>query len=796
MAASNFTCLTGDNPVSLTDDYQCNTGFFCPNNDKNHPPQYCPPTKQCQATRLLMVKNICTEPQGFYEPSICAPGFYCPPHTTKQLECPSGHYCPTGSEQPLRCNGISACPVGSSGQRQITGLVALLLVDIGLLYFLMHPYIRSLVHRLQKGTAQTSTNNSDTASVQRTGKEKAVEDSDQALSNLEDFVNSSKRGIGLDATRMQIEFDQLGLTLDGSQKEVLKGVTGHAGPGSLLAVMGASGAATFVRVLMGKAKATSGTTSINGTPRNMSDFKKIIGYVPQDDIVLPELTVRENLLHSARVRLPKTWKSGEIGKHVDTLILCLHLSNVQDSLVGDVIKPVISGGQRKRVSIGIELAAAPMVLILDEPTSGLDATSALSIIELLKSLSSLGVTVICIIHQPRHEIFLSLDRVLLLAGGRQIFLGNTKDSANYFRGLGYSIPKECNPADAIIDIISGESQRYMSSAPEYTPRSIEDLAEIWSRREDANNPPTGTDSNQDTDRSVDLEALARSASERGASRLYQVYYCFMRSLTQQTRQIVGFVLEIIVGAIAGLLIGLSVYQLDGFMFQGIYRPPFELLSSSTNYTLVPELGLLNSLAIGLAAAAPGVKTFGEEKTMYWREAASGHSRSAYFVGKILSTFFRIGLSALHFTVFYALLATPIMPFGQLYLAHLLYFYCIYGLACAVSMVVSRQDGPLLAIIGSLIIGIFGGYGPSLSTVKTWHLEWAWRMCPGTWFSEAYFHAHTTPFAYLWDIEAAAKWTGYTLNQLSLDMGMLFIIGTVYRVLAYIGLVFLNRDKQI
>jgi hypothetical protein len=465
---------------------------------------------------------------------------------------------------------------------------------------------------------------------------------------------------------------------------------------------------------------------------------------------------------------------------------CLHLSHVQNSLVGDIIKPVISGGQRKRVSIGIELVAAPMVLVLDEPTSGLDATSALSIVKLLKSLSSLGVTVICIIHQPRQEIFLSLDRVLLLSRGCQVFFGETKDTADYFRALGYSIGSDCNPADAVLDIMSGDAQRYMSEALKTAPLSIEDLAKIWKNSERANHLSPTTRMSLHADAATELEALARSASSRGAPRLRQVYLCLIRSLVQQTRQMVGFFLEIIVGAIAGLMIGLSVYQLDGLLFQGIYRPPFELLSSATNYTLVPELALLNSLAIGLAAAAPGVKTFGEEsksstpfhtlerahdqlETMYWREAASGHSRSAYFVGKIISTLFRIGLSSLHFTVFYALLATPIMPFGQLYLAHLLYFYCIYGLACMVSMVVSRQDGPLLAMIVSLIIGIFGGYGPTLATVKSWHLEWIWRMCPGTWFSEAYFHAHTTPFAYLWDVEAAATWTGYTLDRLGLDL---------------------------
>lgn len=127
---------------------------------------------------------------------------------------------------------------------------------------------------------------------------------------------------------------------------------------------------------MGKTSNTSGVTKVNGVAGNISKYKKIIGYVPQDDIVLPEMTVRENILHSARIRLPSNWKESEIQHHVDILLSCLQLSHVKDSLVGSPGAPVISGGQRKRVSIGMELAAAPMALFLDEPTSGLDVSSS------------------------------------------------------------------------------------------------------------------------------------------------------------------------------------------------------------------------------------------------------------------------------------------------------------------------------------------------------------------------------------------------------------------------------------
>ncbi|KAH6650767.1 hypothetical protein F5144DRAFT_598192 [Chaetomium tenue] len=150
------------------------------------------------------------------------------------------------------------------------------------------------------------------------------------------------------------------------------------------------------------------------------------------------------------------------------------------------------------------------------------------------------------------------------------------------------------------------------------------------------------------------------------------------------------------GAVAGLLIGLPLYQLQGTHFQGAYYTPLALL-----------------LAVGLAAAVLGVRTFGEEKQIYWREASSGHSGLAYYVGKVLATF-------------------------PMFLSNLLSFYCIYGLVSIMSMLVRRKNGPLMVMIVSLIIGVFWGYGPPLYPAKEWHPEWLWRLCPGVWLTEAYF----------------------------------------------------------
>lgn len=309
---------------------------------------------------------------------------------------------------------------------------------------------------------------------------------------------------------------------------------------------------------------------------------------------MPELTVRENILHAARIRLPSHWTNEESALHVDTLMECLNLSHVQDHIVGDQISSAISGGQRKRVSIGIELAAAPMALFLDEPTSGLDATAALSIMQLLKTLSQLGVTIICIIHQPRQEIFDSLDGIHLLGRGRQLYHGNAHQLAIYFTSLGFDISERSNIADMVLDIISDHSNIYNKSGQRV---DVHDLAEHWRSKAPAivEIHPTGNTSESQ----AQLDVLSRSASSRGASWLKQVQLCFVRSMKQQWRQRTSFLLEISVGAIAGLLIGLSLYQLGGRNFQGIYWPPFELLSSAVSYTLVPQIGLLCSLSIGM-----------------------------------------------------------------------------------------------------------------------------------------------------------------------------------------------------
>ena len=801
------------------------------NNTETLLPTYCPPFPQAQVARLA---GAATPPMGPYEPALCAQGSYCPPPGNRQILCPAGSYCPRGAYKPLKCSFSAVCPAGSSVDRPVFPLVALVLLDLWILLATSatkciwgrrksNPGKRQKVKRPDHGlpfstrdsrskqyrTLSESNSNenfhleSRISGVRRanTGflavmdNEFSFEEEDGGLildentdPDIEQFVQSLSRSTVASSFGLSFGFENLVFQPKRSKKPILSGVSGEIKSGTLVGVMGASGAgkSTFINVLMGSQAHTGGITKVNGSPGTIAKYKKIIGYVPQDDIVLPDLTVRENILHSARVRLPADWEENHIQMHVDILLRCLNLFHVKDSLVGDTGASVISGGQRKRVSIGIELAAAPMALFLDEPTSGLDSTSASSIIMTLKALSHLGITVVTIIHQPRHEIFDALDSLLLLGEGRLLYSGQQTDVQEYFEQCGFSFPKEGNIADQIMDIIGGQGKLYKRSGE----TSVSSLTEQWSYRQ-ANlkhvQPMVGPSP-------AEVAALRKTVIMRGAPWYRQIYFCLNRSLLQQYRRRSSLYFEIGVAALAGFLLGLAQISAKGNDFRGIYLHPYELLSSSTDFASIPELSLLVALAIGLTASSPGVKVFGEEKLIYLREASSGHNRFAYYIGKVLSTFPRMFLANLHFTVFFIILATPKISWSASCIANLLYFYCIYGLASCVSMITRPEDGPLIATMASLIVGIISGVSPTLRVATSWHMQWLWRMSPGTWLAEGYFTQNVTPYAYLYQIGMAAKSTGYTLDRFGLDLAMLFLLGSLYRVLAFVGLRVFNRRR--
>ncbi|KXJ88854.1 hypothetical protein Micbo1qcDRAFT_166302 [Microdochium bolleyi] len=434
----------------------------------------------------------------------------------------------------------------------------------------------------------------------------------------------------------------------------------------------------------------------------------------------------------------------------------------------------------------MELAAAPMAIFLDEPTSGLDATAASSIMRTLKALAALGMTVIVIIHQPRREIFEIIDNLILLGKGQTIYEGSGRDVKSYFAQMGYQFPEEANFGDIVTDIITGNGRNYKRAGD----ISREGLIGHWERsRQSAilRDKRASVMSLPSSDIQSNRKSIQQVLRRRGAAHWKQFWLCLKRYFLQQFRTKTTLLFELGLALLAGFLLGLAENSKKGVMFIGLYHSPYEVLSIAMDFKSVPELSLLIAIAIGLISGAPGVKVFSEELLLHRRESEAGHSRISYFLAKTIGVLPRMWLACFHFTVPLFLLATPIINWATAFLANLLYFYCIYGLASLISMLIRREDAPLIATMVTLIVGILSGNAPPLSSVKQWNMEWLWRSSPGVWLAEIYFGQMISPFAYLYKIQIASQATGFHLDWLWRNMLILGGIGTVYRILAFVGL---------
>ncbi|KAL4311344.1 hypothetical protein GQ457_01G003970 [Hibiscus cannabinus] len=241
------------------------------------------------------------------------------------------------------------------------------------------------------------------------------------------------------------------------EKFILKGVDCEARPGEITAIAGPSGAGktTLLEILAGKilpCEVSAGDVLVNGRPIDVKHFRRVSGYVTQDDALFPLLTVEETLMYSALLRLPGGKK--EAGCRVKGLLKELGLEHVADSRIGEGSNNGISGGERRRVSIGVDLVHDPAVILIDEPTSGLDSASALHAVTLLKSMAvNQGKTIVLTIHQPGFRILELFDRVVLLSNGFVLHNGELHLLEERLKLADHRIPRHVNVLEFAIDVI-------------------------------------------------------------------------------------------------------------------------------------------------------------------------------------------------------------------------------------------------------------------------------------------------------------------------------------------------------
>jgi len=211
------------------------------------------------------------------------------------------------------------------------------------------------------------------------------------------------------------------------------------GSGKMVGIMGGSGVgkSTLLNVLNGNLKPLSGEILINGyniyEEKDREQLKGVIGFIPQDDLLIEDLTVFQNLYFNARLCLD-TYDDEKIREVVKQVLIDLDLYEIRDLKVGKPLNKVISGGQRKRVNIGLELIREPSVLFVDEPTSGLSSVDSEMVMTLLKEQAYKGKLVLINIHQPASDLYKMFDKIIFMdKGGYQIYYGNPTEAVVYFK---------------------------------------------------------------------------------------------------------------------------------------------------------------------------------------------------------------------------------------------------------------------------------------------------------------------------------------------------------------------------
>ncbi|KAL7550698.1 hypothetical protein ACHAWF_013918 [Thalassiosira exigua] len=463
---------------------------------------------------------------------------------------------------------------------------------------------------------------------------------------------------------------------------LLSGITASFEPGTLNALMGESGAGktTLLDAIAGYKTDghLSGDVNVNGVPKNDEIWRSIAGYCEQVDLHNPSMTVRESLIFAARMRLrPFSLADDKKVAFATKIMTLLELDEYSDMLVGDEASGEgLPKHARKRLTVGVELAANPSILFADEPTSGLDSLSAAMVVSSLQKAAKVqGLTVVCTIHQPSREVFLAFDNLLLLKkGGRCVYNGSIASLNNYISSVDnrYEIGKEVNPADHALDVFCGPLGVGTDWVELYNKSDMcKRVAEIIQNPSEAGE--------------ISLDSTPQSFAS-------QVYLVLQRQIVAHWRTTTYMALRFWWTIVACLLTGLVYFQ------------------SGTSGNVVQTVGALffyvNIATVPLLSAMVPLIT---ERAVFYREILSGtYTRFAYGAAVQLAEIpFNMGMSLVSFVIFYFMVGLSVD--GE----RIVYFI----LMALASYWVLPAFGQLLAFV-SPNIGAAVGVGSLLLTLFT------------------------------------------------------------------------------
>ncbi|KAJ2999804.1 ATP-binding cassette sub- G member 2 [Globomyces sp. JEL0801] len=490
-------------------------------------------------------------------------------------------------------------------------------------------------------------------------------------------------------------------------KQLLKDVSGQVKAGEVIAIMGGSGAgkSTLLNTLAGRIGPgeLSGNILVDGKPRNPSTWTRQCAYVEQDDILFKNLTVFETLMYSARLRLSRSIPITEKKALVDKVIAQLGLEGCRNTRIGDEMNRGISGGERKRVSIGVELVTDPNILFLDEPTSGLDAFNAFNAMESIQKMAKeTNKIVLMTIHQPRTDILNLFDKIILLSAGQCLWFGPIDDAIKHFDSLGYSLPPKTNPTDYFLDIITPDqrSEELKKSSLERIKKFSKEFKAIESK------------SSIEKPSSINGSLLDLVKVDWPSSWIMEFFTLLNRNMINVFRD------KMIIGAALGqaFFVALIICML--------YWQVTNDIGGVQN-----RVGVFFFLAINLtfSVVMPSINEFPDTKKQIKRERAAGSYRpSSAFLAKVVSTWplIIIGNTLMAIPVYWlvGLSATVQQFFTYMLIVYVHVFTANnFGLMIG-SAVPSAQVGLIVTPLFLLIFMLFGGLLLNIDKIPSF-LRW-------------------------------------------------------------------------
>ncbi|CAB4286982.1 unnamed protein product [Prunus armeniaca] len=570
------------------------------------------------------------------------------------------------------------------------------------------------------------------------------------------------------------------------EKDILNGITGSVHPGEVLALMGPSGSGktSLLNLLGGRAVQANVTGSITYNDQTYSKFlKSRIGFVTQDDVLFPHLTVKETLTYAALLRLSKTLTKEQKEKRALDVIYELGLERCQDTMIGGSFVRGVSGGERKRVCIGNEIIINPSLLFLDEPTSGLDSTTALRIVQMLQDIAEAGKTVVTTIHQPSSRLFHKFDKLILLGKGSLLYFGKASEAMVYFSSIGCSPLIAMNPAEFLLDLANGNINDVS------VPSELEDKVQMGNSEaaDTRNGKPSPAVVHEylveayetrvaDEEKKKimvplpldDQLKLKVSISKRewGGSWWEQFSILFCRGIKERRHDYFSW-LRITQVLSTAVILGLLWWQSD----------------SNNPKGLEDQAGLLFFIAVfwGFFPVFTAIFTFPQERAMLTKERAADMYRlSAYFVARTTSDLPLDLLLPVLFLVIVYFMAGLRLSADTFFLSMLIVFLCIVaaqGLGLAIgATLMDLKRATTLASVTVMTFMLAGGFFVKKVPVFI------------SWIRYMSFNYHTYRLLLKVQYEAITP----AINGLSTDCGLTGVGALVamvfgYRLLAYLSL---------